>query len=89
MGRNTSAVATKIKRSLLNKIYFFLLVAVASPAFAAVGNGVVFVQPVPTLDEIGLGSMVALVAGAAGWMLRRRRKKDETRSHQDKQDKPD
>lgn len=29
-------------------------------------------QAVPTLDEIGLGALIALVAGVAGWSVRKR-----------------
>ena len=34
-------------------------------------NGAVFFQSVPTLDEVGLGVLIALVAGVAGWAVRR------------------
>lgn len=34
-------------------------------------NLAVFV-PVPTLDEVGLGLLIALVAGVAGWAVRKR-----------------
>ena len=55
---------------------FILILLLVSPAFAAAGNGVVFVAtPIPTLDEFGLGGLAALVAGLAGWAIRRNQKK--------------
>ncbi|MBP8139580.1 MAG: IPTL-CTERM sorting domain-containing protein [Burkholderiales bacterium] len=27
---------------------------------------------IPTLDEVGLGALIALVAGVAGWAIRKR-----------------
>lgn len=45
----------------------------ALPAQAGL-NGLVFVS-VPTLDEVGLGALIALVAGVAGWAIRRRDKR--------------
>ena len=44
-----------------------------SGPYAAIAgqNGMVFFQSVPTLDEIGLGVLIALVAGVAGWAVRR------------------
>lgn len=46
------------------------LAASSAPAWSAV-NGLVFVS-VPTLDEAGLGLLIALVAGVAGWVVRKR-----------------
>jgi hypothetical protein len=45
--------------------------AVAAPAWAGM-NGAVFFNAIPTLDEVGLGLLIALVAGVAGWAVRRR-----------------
>ncbi len=45
-------------------------IAVSSPAWSAFNN--LFVASVPTLDEVGLGALIALVAGVAGWAVRRR-----------------
>lgn len=42
----------------------------ASTAWAGV-NGMIFFA-VPTLDEVGLGALIALVAGVAGWAVRKR-----------------
>ena len=48
------------------------LTSVAVPAWSAV-NGSAFVQAsIPTLDEVGLGALIALVAGVAGWAIRKR-----------------
>ena len=48
-----------------------LVGALATPAWAGTNN-LSFLTSVPTLDEIGLGALIALVAGVAGWALRRR-----------------
>ena len=48
-----------------------LLAALAAPAWAGT-NAASFFVSVPTLDEIGLGALIALVAAAAGWAVRRR-----------------
>ena len=48
-----------------------VLTALATPAWAGM-NGSVFFQSIPTLDEVGLGALIALVAGMAGWAVRRR-----------------
>ena len=45
--------------------------AASAPAWALLNNAFVFHQ-VPTLDEIGLGVLIALVAGVAGWAVRKR-----------------
>ena len=50
---------------------FAAAAAVSSPASALLNNAFVF-QAVPTLDEIGLGMLIALVAGVAGWAVRKR-----------------
>lgn len=45
--------------------------AASSPAWAVMNNAFLFVA-VPTLDEIGLGLLIAMVAGVAGWAVRKR-----------------
>jgi len=45
-----------------------------APAAHAVNDGFFF-QSIPTLDEVGLGLLIALVAGVAGWAVRRRSRK--------------
>jgi hypothetical protein len=42
-----------------------------APAAHAVNDGFFF-QSIPTLDEVGLGLLIALVAGVAGWAVRRK-----------------
>jgi len=44
----------------------------APGAFAGGFNAVSFVSSIPSLDEIGLGLLSALVAGVAGWAVRKR-----------------
>lgn len=51
----------------------------STPASAGRINDLVFLQTVPTLDEIGLGALIALVAGVAGWAVRRRGGRDRDR----------
>lgn len=48
------------------------LAVLSAPAFAGQVNGAVFFSSIPALDEIGLGLLIALVAGVAGWAVRRR-----------------
>jgi len=50
-----------------------VLASFAAPAWAV--NGAIFLQSIPTLDEVGLGVLIALVAGVAGWATRRRSRK--------------
>ena len=50
---------------------FVVAAAASTPAWALLNNAFVF-QAVPTLDEIGLGVLIALVAGVAGWAVRKR-----------------
>lgn len=47
--------------------------AASTPAWSAFNN--LFVAPVPTLDEVGLGALIALVAGIAGWAVRGRNRR--------------
>ena len=45
------------------------------PATAWAGkNGADFFSAIPTLDELGLGLLIALVAGIAGWAAGKRRR---------------
>ena len=55
---------------MIRILAFVGTIAASSPAWSAFNN--LFVAPVPTLDEIGLGALIALVAGVAGWAVRRR-----------------
>ncbi|MEO8849262.1 MAG: hypothetical protein ABI440_11635 [Casimicrobiaceae bacterium] len=48
--------------------------ACALPAQAG-ANSAVFFTAVPTLDEVGLSALIAIVAGVAGWSVRRRLRK--------------
>jgi hypothetical protein len=48
--------------------------AIATPAVAAVNNAIFFTT-VPTLDEVGLATLIALVAGVAGWAARQHSKR--------------
>ena len=48
--------------------------ALVSTAAQAQTNNLNFFQAIPTLDEVGLGALIALVAGVAGWILRRKHK---------------
>ena len=41
-------------------------------AWSAANASAFLYAPVPTLDEAGLGALIAVVAGVAGWALRRR-----------------
>lgn len=50
-----------------------IALAASTPAWSAFNN--LFIAPVPTLDEIGLGALIALVAGIAGWAVRRRNRR--------------
>ena len=53
-----------------------VLAAAPGIAFAGlVANSVNFLLSVPTLDEVGLGGLIAVTAGVAGWSLRRRKRK--------------
>lgn len=45
-----------------------------APAFAQFNDGFFF-QSIPTLDEIGLGVLIGLVAAVAGWAVRRRNRR--------------
>lgn len=51
-----------------------LAASLAAPAWAGT-NSLVFLNAIPTLDEIGLGTLIALVAAAAGWAVRRRHRR--------------
>jgi hypothetical protein len=49
------------------------LAALPLPAWAGTNSGSFFTS-IPTLDELGLGLLIAMVAGVAGWAVGRRRK---------------
>ena len=51
-----------------------LIALAAAPAMAQF-NEANFVQAIPPLDEIGLGALIAVVAAAAGWAIRRSKRK--------------
>lgn len=51
-----------------------VVAAIATPAAAAFNNAIFF-NAVPTLDEVGLATLIALVAGVAGWAARQRSKR--------------
>ena len=56
---------------MIRSALFVGAIVVSSPAWSAVNNMFVF-QTIPTLDEVGLGVLIALVAGVAGWAVRKR-----------------
>lgn len=49
--------------------------AIAATPVAALANNAFFFVKVPTLDEVGLATLIALVAGVAGWAARQRSKR--------------
>ena len=51
-----------------------MLAGTAACAWAG-ENGALFFNAIPTLDEVGLGARIALVASAAGWAVRRRNRR--------------
>ncbi|MBK6804184.1 MAG: IPTL-CTERM sorting domain-containing protein [Betaproteobacteria bacterium] len=55
---------------MIRSALFVGAIVVSSPAWSAFNN--MFVASVPTLDEVGLGALIALVAGVAGWAVRKR-----------------
>ena len=50
------------------------IATLAVPAWAG-KNGASFFTSIPTLDEVGLAALIALVAGVAGWAAGRRSRK--------------
>ncbi|HET9339161.1 MAG TPA: IPTL-CTERM sorting domain-containing protein [Casimicrobiaceae bacterium] len=56
---------------MVERVLVGALAVTARTAWAG-ENGSIFFQSVPTLDEIGLGALIACVAAAAGWAVRRR-----------------
>ncbi|MEO8487395.1 MAG: IPTL-CTERM sorting domain-containing protein [Betaproteobacteria bacterium] len=48
-----------------------VLLAASTPASAIMNNFFLFTA-IPTLDEVGLGVLIALVAAVAGWVVRKR-----------------
>jgi hypothetical protein len=51
---------------------FAVSISMAGQAWAAANGSAFLYAPVPTLDEVGLSALIAVVAGIAGWALRRR-----------------
>jgi uncharacterized membrane protein (Fun14 family) len=51
---------------------FVTVFGLASSAWAGFNHLIVNFQQIPTLDDIGLGALIALVGGVAGWVLRKR-----------------
>jgi hypothetical protein len=49
-----------------------LVATTIAPVQAGTLNGLIFFSSIPTLDEVGLGILIALVAAVAGWAVRRR-----------------
>lgn len=58
----------------MNRTLAAVVATLAAPAQAGINSGSFF-SSIPALDEIGLGILIALVAGAAGWAVRRRNRK--------------
>jgi hypothetical protein len=56
----------------MKRIGLVVLAGVAPHAYGGSFNAVSFLASVPTLDEVGLGLLIALVAGVAGWAVRKR-----------------
>lgn len=56
----------------MTRLAFALTLLATAPAYA---NDAIFFSSVPTLDEIGLGGLIAAVAAAAGWALRHRHRR--------------
>jgi len=57
----------------MNRATLAVLATLGAPAWAG-KNGADFFSTIPTLDELGLGLLIALVAGVAGWAAGRRHK---------------
>lgn len=56
----------------MKRIELLALGLLAPSAHAGVFNSMSFMTSIPTLDEVGLGLLIALVAGVAGWAVRKR-----------------
>ncbi|HEY8244681.1 MAG: IPTL-CTERM sorting domain-containing protein [Vicinamibacteria bacterium] len=56
----------------MKRIELIALGLVAPSAHAGLFNSLSFLTAIPTLDEVGLGLLIALVAGVAGWAVRKR-----------------
>ncbi|HEY8244679.1 MAG TPA: IPTL-CTERM sorting domain-containing protein [Casimicrobiaceae bacterium] len=59
----------------MRRLALATLATFAAPAWAGGTNGAIFFQSIPTLDEVGLAALIALVAGVAGWAAGRRTRK--------------
>ncbi|MCC6377740.1 MAG: hypothetical protein IT519_02885 [Burkholderiales bacterium] len=57
------------------RILLALVLATIVTPVSAQANSAFFLVQVPTLDEVGLGALIALVAGAAGWAARKHSKR--------------
>lgn len=55
---------------LIRSMVLAISIVLSNAALAGTNNAVFFT--VPTLDEVGIGALVALVGGVAGWAIRRR-----------------
>ena len=51
-----------------------VLAGISAPGRAG-ANNLIFLTSIPTLDEVGLGALIARVAAAAGWAVRWRNRK--------------
>jgi len=56
----------------MKRIAPLALTLAAASAQAGGFNALSFISSIPTLDEVGLGLLIALVAGVAGWAVRKR-----------------
>ena len=54
---------------MTRRLLAIAVAAFSTTAWAGVAKG--GISSIPTLDEIGLGALIALVAGVAGWAVRR------------------
>lgn len=50
---------------------FVVACSLAAPARAGFNDGFFF-QAVPTLDEVGLATLIAAIGAVAGWAVRKR-----------------
>jgi hypothetical protein len=62
----------------VTRLSIAVLASLSSTASAA-ANNLILLSAIPTLDEVGLGVLIALVGGAAGWAVRRRHHRREPR----------
>ena len=55
---------------MIRSALFVGAIVASSPAWSAFNNQ--SLASVPTLDRVGLGALITLVAGVAGWAVRKR-----------------